>query len=110
MALIAATRIASTATTVTAAAATVSNTIARGDIPASGVILGITNGAGASITVTLEDPGTTALGNAGTETGQTVPAGGTRHFRILPAHVADATGVATVTLSSATSITYTLIK
>jgi len=109
MALISATRVTPTATTVTPAAAATSMTIAAADIGA-GVFLRVINGAGADITVTIADPGTTQAGNPGTTTAQTVATSAERQFKILPAHVNPATNVATVTLSSATTITYTLIK
>lgn len=110
MAQLTAVSVTSTATTVTAAAAGTSNTISSDDIGTRGVWLNIINGAGAPINVTLEDPGTTAVGNAGTEAAQAVANGTDRWFKIGRNHVDPATGLATVTLSSATSITYKLIR
>lgn len=110
MALITATTVLTTATTVAAAAAATSNTIASSDIGDKGVFINIINGSGGSINVTLEDPTTTAVGNAGTEVAQAVGAGADRWFKVTPKHVDPATGLATVTLSSATTITYKLIR
>lgn len=110
MALITAVSVTSAATTVTAAAAATSNTIAASDIGNKGVLLNIINGSGGSINVTLEDPNTTAVGNAGTEVAQAVANSADRWFKITPKHVDPATGLATVTLSSATSVTYKLIR
>lgn len=110
MALISAVSVTSTATTVTAAAVSASDTIAAADIGVNGVLLNVINGAGSPINVTLSDPGTTPVGNVGTAVAQAVANGTDRWFRIGPNHVNPATGVATVTYSSATTITYKLIK
>lgn len=110
MALLTATSVTTTATNVAGAAAGTSNTISGDDIGTHGALLNIINGAGAPITVTLEDPGTTAVGNGGTEAAQSVTNATDRWFKITPNHVDPATGLATVTLSSATTITYKLIR
>lgn len=110
MALLTAVSVTSTATTVTAAAVAASDTIAAADIGVNGCLLNVINGAGAPINVTLADPGTTAVGNAGTAVAQAVTNGTDRWFRISPGHVNSSTGVATVTYSSPTSVTYKLIK
>lgn len=108
MALLTAVSVLPTATTVTANAMTTSDTIAAADVGVNGAILEVINGGGSPINVTLADPGTTGVGNAGTTTPQAVPNGAAREFRITPGHVNQNTGVATVTLSSATSVTYKL--
>jgi hypothetical protein len=110
MALLTAVSVTSAATTVTAAAMSTSDTIASADVGVNGALLQVLNGGGSSINVTLADPGTTGVGNAGTTTPQAVANGADRWFRISPAHVNQTTGVATVTLSSATSVTYKLIR
>lgn len=110
MALLTAVSVTSAATTVTAAAMTTSDTIAQADVGVNGALLNVINGSGGSINVTLADPGTTSLSNPGTTSAQAVANGADRWFRISPAHVNQTTGVATVTLSSATSITYKLIR
>jgi hypothetical protein len=110
MALLTAVSVLTTATTVTAAAAGTSNTISASDIGNKGCLINIINGSGGSINVTLEDPTTTAVGNAGTEVAQAVANSADRWFKVTPKHVDPATGVATVTLSSATSVTYKLLR
>jgi hypothetical protein len=96
--------------TITPAAVSASDTIAASDIGQNGVILNVINGGGGSINVTIADPNTTAVGNAGTTTAQAVANGTNGFFRILPGHVNPATGVATVAYSGTTSVTYTAIK
>lgn len=108
MALLTAVSVLPAATTVNANAMTTSDTIAAADIGSNGALLEVINGSGSPVNVTLLDPGATAIGNAGTTTPQAVPAGAAREFRITPGHVNPATGFATVTLSSATSVTYKL--
>lgn len=110
MALLTAVSVTSTATTVTAAAMSTSDTIASADVGVNGALLNVINGGGSSINVTLADPGTTGIGNAGTTVAQAVANGADRWFRVSPGHVNQTTGVATVTLSSATSVTYKLIR
>jgi hypothetical protein len=110
VALLAATSVTSTATTVTATAiGSAPFTVAASDIGTNGALLNIINGGGGSINVTLEDPGFTGLGNGPSEPAQAVGAGADRWFRLSPGH-ADSTGVATVTLSGTTSVTYKLIR
>lgn len=110
MALLTATSVTSTATTVTAAAVTGPDTISSSDIGTNGALLQILNGGASPITVTISDPGTTAVGNAGTTAAQSVPNGSDRWFRLSPGHVNPATGVATVTYSGTGSVTYKLIR
>lgn len=87
-----------------------SDTIAASDIGGSGVLLQVINGSGGSINVTISDPNTTAVGNAGTTTPQPVANSTDRWFRILPGHVNPATGLATVAYSGTTTVTYKAIK
>lgn len=110
MALLTAASVTQQATAVTAAAVTTSDTISASDIGQRGCLLNIINGSGSSITVTLADPGKTPAGNSGSAAAQSVAASADRWFRLSPAHVNPATGVATVTISSATSVTYKLIR
>lgn len=110
MALLTAVSVTSTATTVAGAAVSSSDTIAAADIGVNGALLNVINGGGGSINVTLSDPGSTAIGNAGTTVAQAVANGADRWFRISPAHVNPATGVATVAFSGTTSVTYKLIR
>lgn len=110
MALLTATSVTSTATTVAPASpATTSETVSSSDIGVNGALLNVINASGSSITVTLSDPGTTAIGNAGTTTAQSIATGTDRWFRLSPGHVNPSTGVATVAFSS-TSVTYKLIR
>lgn len=96
--------------TITPAAVAASDTIAASDIGTSGVLLNVINGGGGSINVTISDPGTTTVGNAGTTTAQAVANGTNGWFRILPGHVNPSTGLATVTYSGTTSVTYVAVK
>lgn len=110
MALLTAVSVTSAATTVTAAAVSSSDTIAAADIGVNGALLNVINGSGGSINVTLSDPGTTDVGNAGTAVAQAVANGADRWFRLSPFHVNPSTGVATVTYSGTSSVTYKLIR
>ncbi|WP_422744353.1 hypothetical protein ACN27B_08720 [Micromonospora sp. WMMD754] len=110
MALLTAISVTSTATAITAAAVASSDTISASDIGPNGALLQVINGSGSSVNVTIADPGTTAVGNAGTAVAQAVPAGADRWFRLSPGHVNPSTGVATVTYSATTSVTYKLIR
>ncbi|MFI2664885.1 hypothetical protein [Micromonospora carbonacea] len=110
MALLTATSVTGAATNVGSAAMSTSDTVSASDIGVNGALLQVINGGGSPINVTLTDPGTTRVGNAGTAVAQAVPAGSDRWFRLSPGHVNPSTGVATVTLSSATSVTYKLIR
>lgn len=110
MALLSAVSVTSAATTVTAAAVASTDTVAQSDIGTNGALLNVINGAGSPITLTISDPGVTGVGNAGTTSAQSVAAGTDRWFRLSPGHVNPATGVATLTYSSATTVTYKLIR
>lgn len=96
--------------TIAGAAVASTDTIAASDIGTSGVLLQVINGGGGSINVTISDPGTTTVGNAGTTSAQAVANGTDGWFRILPGHVNPATGLATVAYSGTTSVTYKAIK
>ncbi|AGL13879.1 hypothetical protein [Actinoplanes sp. N902-109] len=109
MALLTATSVTRSATTVGPNNMTTSDTVSQSDIGTNGALLNVINGSGSSINVTLADPGSTAVGNAGNATPEAVPAGADRWFRLSPGHV-NSSGVATVNLSAATSVTYKLIR
>lgn len=85
------------------------DTISGDAIGDRGVILDVNNASGGSINVTIGDPGTTPAGNAaaGSPAGRVVavPAGQQRDIYISPRNVDPATGVVTITYSSATSVT-----
>lgn len=110
MALLTARSVTTSVTEVAAAAVSTSDTIASADIGTRGCLLNVINGAGAPINVTLVDPGSTPAGNTTTAPAQAVANATDRWFLITPSHVNQATGVATVTFSSATTITYRLIR
>lgn len=110
MALLTATSVVAAGTTVTAAPAGTSNTVSASDIGVNGAILTVINGSASSITVTISDPGLTPAGNAGTTAAVTVGATSEKQFRLSQSHVDLSTQVATITLSSATTVTYKLIR
>lgn len=110
MALLTANSVTSTATTVTAAAVSASDTIAGSDIGENGAMLNVINGGGGSINVVLVDPMTTPAGNTATAPNQAVANGTDRWFLVTKAHVNPTTGVATVTFSGTTSVTYKLLR
>jgi hypothetical protein len=110
MALLTATSVTSTATTVTAASMSLSDTVSSSDIGTNGALLNVINASGGSINVTISDPGTTAVGNAGATSAQAVANSADRWFRLSPAHVNPSTGVATVAQTGASGVTYKLIR
>lgn len=110
MALLTAVSVVSAATPVAGAAVSASDTIAAADIGVNGALLNVINGSGGSINVTLADPGFSDVGNAGAAVPQAVAAGADRWFRLSPFHVNPATGVATVTYSGTTTVTYKLVR
>lgn len=88
---------------------TASDTIAATQFGPNGCVLRcITTGTTSNISVL--DPGTTASGNPGTVTPTALPATGSRMIRIPVSAVNPATGVATVTSSSQTGLTYELYQ
>lgn len=91
-------------------AVSASDTISSSDVGERGALLQVFNSSGGSLTVTILDPGVTSAGNPGTVTGAAQPNASNRFFRIQPRHVDPATGVATVTFSATTSVTYKLIR
>ena len=110
MALLTAVSVTSAATAVAGAAVSSSDTISAADIGTSGALLNVINGSGGSINVTISDPGTTPVGNAGTTSAQAVANGADRWFLISPGHVNPSTQVATVTFSGTSSVTYKLLR
>jgi len=100
------TRVTLTAVTV----GTAPTQIAGGDIGPNGILVNILNGSGGSMTVTVEDPTLTALGNTPTEPAQTIANGADGWVRVLQANIDPATGFALLTLSTVTTVTYKMIK
>lgn len=101
MALLSPTALAVAGTALTLAAATTSDTVAATD----DMFLLVTNGSGGSINVTISDSGSTPAGNAASTTARAVGAGATRAFPLTARTNDPSTGVTTITLSSATSVT-----
>lgn len=84
------------------AAVNSSDTVA---VPSDACWLHVKNGGGGAITVTISDPGSTPVGNAGTTSAVSVAAGAERLFRLTTKHNSPSTGVATITYSGTTSVT-----
>lgn len=83
--------------------------ISPGSIGNNGAIVQILNGSGGSMTVTVEDPTFSGVGNTPSEPAQSIANSADRWFRILPANIDPLTGYALLTLSTTTSVTYRLI-
>jgi hypothetical protein len=97
-------------TTPSAITPAASDTIARAQFGPNGV-LGRVITTGTATTLTLTDPTTTGLGNAGTLPSQTAPSTGSRMFYVPLAAINPATGVATLNWSGAlTGVTYELYR
>lgn len=95
-----------TKVTVAGTAVSASDTLTASDLGTNGVLLQVINGGGASINVTIADPNSTVVGNAGTPAAQAVANGTDGWFRILPQHAGLVSQLATVTYSATTSVTY----
>jgi hypothetical protein len=94
-------------TTPAAQTPSASDTIAAGSFGVNGVAMRvITTGTLSNISVL--DPTTTGLGNAGTLVPLAAPATGARMLLVPRAAINPATGVATITSSSQTGLTYEL--
>lgn len=110
MALLTAVSVTQVATTVAPAAMSTADTVQQSDIGVNGALINVINGSGGSVNFTIVDPGNSPVSNPATAPPQAVPAGADRWFRINPGHVNLSTGVANLTLSAATSVTYKLIR
>lgn len=106
MALLTATTPAVGGTLAAPAAIGTSNTINGNLAPCN---LKVINGAGAPVNVTIVDPGHTNAGNTGTQAAVSVTNGTAQWFSLTSAFIDPATSLITVTVSSATTITYELI-
>lgn len=82
-----------------------SETIAQSSTGTQGVLIRVIT-TGTATTVTVLDPNTTAQGSPGNPAGQVMPATGVRRW-LIPA-AAFTGGVATVTFTSVTGVTYEL--
>lgn len=100
---------AQTKVTVAGTAVTSSDTLTAGQVGSNGVLLNVINGGGSPINVTIVDPGKSAAGNAATAAVQAVANATDGWFRVTPAHVDPVSGVATVTYSGTTTVTYKAI-
>jgi hypothetical protein len=105
MALLTVTTLSAAGALTNLAAVNTTDTISASDIGDRGVILDVNNGAGAPITVTISDVGLTPAGNVGTPLVVTVTNATRKRIFVGPKNVNPATGVATLTYSSATTIT-----
>ncbi len=106
MALLTATTPAVGGTLAAPAAIGTSNTINGNLAPCN---LKVINGAGSPVSVTIVDPGHTAAGNTGTQAAVAVANGAAKWFSLTTAFIDPSTSLITVTLDSATSVTYELI-
>lgn len=92
--------------TPSAAAASASDTIARGQFGPAGVYLRVMNAGGSPDTVTITDPTTTGIGSAATSPTVSVPATtGIRMIFVPIAAINPSTDNATITHSFTTSVT-----
>lgn len=97
-------------TTPTPLTPSASETIAAASFGPNGVIARVIT-TGTATTVSVQDPGTTDLGNAGTVAGVVCPATGARMISIPVAAISPASSVATVLFSGAlTGVTYELYR
>lgn len=83
--------------------------ISAGSIGTNGALVQILNGSGGTMTVTVEDPTFTGVGNTPTEPAQSITNGADGWFRVLPANIDPLTGFALLTLSTVSTVTYRLI-
>jgi hypothetical protein len=109
MALLTATRPTIAGVAWSPAAVSASDTIAAADLGTQGAYLVVINGGASPDTVTVTDPGTTPAGSAATNPTNSVVNATTEVMRISPSFVNPATGVATVTHSFTTTVTYVLL-
>ncbi len=92
-----------------APAAVASSETINGNLVSSGAKLQVINGAGAPINVTFTDPGTTPLGNTGTNAASAVANATTKFFALTSGLVDGASGNIVVAFSATTSITAQII-
>ena len=109
MALQAAQSVLPTGTTPSAITPTASDTIADSSFGVNGVFMRVIT-TGTATNVTVQDPGLTPSANPGTVTAVAMPATGVRMILIPRTAINPATGVATVTFSSQTGVTYELYR
>lgn len=100
---------ANTLTTPAAITPTASDTFASGSFGTTGLLMRVIT-TGTATNVSILDPGTTGLGNAGTAASLSAPATGARMLLIPRAAINPSTDLATVTFSSVTGATYELYR
>jgi len=109
MALNAAQSVLTTGTTPAPYTATASDTISGNDItPTGGCVLRVVT-TGTATNVTVLDPNLTVQGSVAAPAAVACPATGVRYI-LVPVSAVNSAGVATVTFSSITGVTYDLIK
>ena len=94
----------------TASASGGGDTVALASATDVGSFLVVKNGGGSPITVTITDPGTSAAGNTATAPANSVAAGATTLFPLLPAQVNATTGLISISYSAVTSVTVAAIR
>lgn len=104
MALLTVTAITSAGQTVTPASVTASDTISGDQMGPNGCIHEVIT-VGTGCNVSISDPGSTSMGNAGTVTPVAVGTNTRKKFFIPRSAINPATGVATVAYSATTAIT-----
>ena len=75
-----------------------------------GSFLQVTNGGGSPITVTLVDPGASTANNPATAPANSVAAGATKLFPLLPSLINTSTGLINITYSGVTTVTVAAIR
>lgn len=95
---------------VSAGSVAASDTIAESQFGANGVILRVINGGASPDTVTVDDPNLTSMGSAATDPTVSVANATAKMILIPRSAIAAATGVATVSHSYTTSVTYELYR
>ena len=96
-------------TTPTPITAALTDTIASSSFGQQGVAVRIIT-SGTPTNVSVSDPGLTASGNPGTVTPLTMPSTGSRMLLIPRSAIVPSTGLATLTFSSITGVTYELFR
>lgn len=97
-------------TPTTVAASAGGDTIAPASSADDRTMLYVNNGSGASITVTVADPGKTAAGNSGTAPAITVAAGAVMFIPISTGQISPSTGLASITYSAVTTVTVAAVR
>lgn len=97
-------------TPATVAASVGGDTVAPANLSDDRTFLYVNNGSGASITVTVADPGKTPAGNSGTAPAITVAAGAVGLIPISTGAINATTGLASITYSAVTTVTVAALR